>query len=47
MTRPATAPRSEADAKQRTAALSVISNSSLILLKVIAGTVTGSVAILT
>jgi cation diffusion facilitator family transporter len=47
MTRTATAPRSEADAKQRTAALSVISNSSLILLKVIAGTVTGSVAILT
>ena len=33
--------------KQRTAALSVISNSGLILLKVIAGTVTGSVAILT
>jgi cation diffusion facilitator family transporter len=39
--------RGEADAKQRTAALSVISNSSLILLKVIAGTLTGSVAILT
>jgi cation diffusion facilitator family transporter len=33
--------------KQRTAILSVISNSGLILLKVIAGTVTGSVAILT
>lgn len=33
--------------KSRTAALSVVSNSSLILLKVIAGTVTGSVAILT
>jgi cation diffusion facilitator family transporter len=33
--------------KQRTAALSVVSNSSLILLKVIAATVTGSVAILT
>jgi cation diffusion facilitator family transporter len=33
--------------KVRTAALSVVSNSALILLKVIAGTVTGSVAILT
>jgi cation diffusion facilitator family transporter len=33
--------------KQRTAALSIISNSALILLKVIAGSVTGSVAILT
>ncbi len=33
--------------KQRTAVLSVLSNSGLILLKVIAGTVTGSVAILT
>ncbi len=33
--------------KQRVAALSVVSNSVLILLKVIAGTVTGSVAILT
>ncbi len=33
--------------KRRTAALSVISNSCLILLKVIAGSVTGSVAILT
>jgi len=33
--------------KSRTAALSVTSNSGLILLKVIAGTVTGSVAILT
>ena len=33
--------------KVRTAALSVVSNSILILLKVIAGTVTGSIAILT
>jgi cation diffusion facilitator family transporter len=33
--------------KQRTAALSIVSNSSLILLKVIAGSVTGSIAILT
>src|SRR5581483_9462936 len=33
--------------KQRTAALSVVSNSALILLKVIAGTTTGSVAVLT
>jgi cation diffusion facilitator family transporter len=33
--------------KQRTAALSVMSNSLLILLKVIAGTITGSVAVLT
>jgi cation diffusion facilitator family transporter len=33
--------------KQRTAALSVVSNSALILLKVIAGTITGSVAVLT
>jgi cation diffusion facilitator family transporter len=33
--------------KQRAAALSVISNSALILLKVVAGTLTGSVAILT
>ncbi len=33
--------------KSRTAALSVVSNSSLILLKVIAGTITGSVALLT
>ncbi len=33
--------------KARTAALSVISNSALILLKVVAGTITGSVAILT
>ncbi len=33
--------------KQRTAIISVLSNSTLILLKVIAGTVTGSVAILT
>jgi cation diffusion facilitator family transporter len=47
MTQSASAARSEAEGKQRTAALSVISNSSLILLKVIAGTLTGSVAILT
>src|SRR5437763_6637474 len=33
--------------KTRAAALSVVSNSTLILLKVIAGTITGSVAILT
>jgi cation diffusion facilitator family transporter len=33
--------------KRRTAALSVLSNAALILLKVIAGTITGSVAILT
>src|SRR5436309_15087490 len=33
--------------KQRTAALSIVSNSGLILLKVVAGTITGSVAILT
>src|SRR5437588_368933 len=33
--------------KLRTATLSIVSNSTLILLKVIAGTVTGSVAILT
>jgi cation diffusion facilitator family transporter len=33
--------------KVRTAALSVVSNSTLIVLKVIAGTVTGSIAILT
>lgn len=33
--------------KQRTAALSVTSNSALILLKVIAGTITGSMALLT
>jgi len=33
--------------KQRAAALSIISNSTLILLKVVAGTITGSVAILT
>jgi cation diffusion facilitator family transporter len=37
----------QAGDKQRTAALSVASNSSLILLKVIAGTITGSVAVLT
>ncbi len=35
------------ETKQRTAALSIISNSGLILLKVIAGSVTGSVAVLT
>jgi cation diffusion facilitator family transporter len=39
----ASAPRS----KQRTASLSILSNSGLILLKVVAGTLTGSVAILT
>src|ERR1700761_5856917 len=33
--------------KQRTALLSVLSNSALILLKVVAGTLTGSIAILT
>jgi cation diffusion facilitator family transporter len=33
--------------KQRAAALSIVSNTTLILLKVVAGTVTGSVAILT
>ncbi len=33
--------------KQRTAALSIASNSALILLKVVAGTITGSVAVLT
>ncbi len=38
---------SEPHLKQRTAALSVLSNSVLILIKVIAGTLTGSVAILT
>jgi cation diffusion facilitator family transporter len=37
----------QAAEKQRTAALSVASNSGLILLKVIAGTITGSVAVLT
>ena len=42
---PATA--EESGLKQRTAALSILSNSGLILLKVIAGTITGSVAILT
>ena len=35
------------DGKQRAAALSVVSNSALILLKLVAGVVTGSVAILT
>jgi cation diffusion facilitator family transporter len=45
---PANPPRSDAPAaKQRTAALSVASNSALILLKAIAGTITGSVALLT
>jgi cation diffusion facilitator family transporter len=43
----ATAPVDNARVKRRTAALSVLSNSGLILLKVIAGTITGSVAILT
>jgi cation diffusion facilitator family transporter len=37
----------QAARKQRTASLSVVSNATLILLKVIAGTITGSVAILT
>jgi cation diffusion facilitator family transporter len=37
----------EPDIKQRSAALSIVSNTSLILLKVVAGTLTGSVAILT
>jgi cation diffusion facilitator family transporter len=37
----------EPQVKVRTAALSIVSNSALILLKVVAGTVTGSVAILT
>jgi cation diffusion facilitator family transporter len=37
----------EPASKQRAAALSIISNSSLIFLKVVAGTITGSVAILT
>src|SRR5437868_11969264 len=36
-----------ASLKQRTAALSVVSNSGLILLKVVAGSITGSVAVLT
>jgi cation diffusion facilitator family transporter len=40
-------PEGEAQAKHRTAALSVFSNTALILLKVVAGTLTGSVAILT
>lgn len=40
-------PLSSPAANQRTATLSVLSNSALILLKVIAGTITGSVAILT
>lgn len=40
-------PGQTAGVKQRTAVLSVFSNSGLILLKVIAGTLTGSVAILT
>ena len=39
--------RGEGEVKSRTALLSVISNSTLILLKVVAGTLTGSVAILT
>jgi cation diffusion facilitator family transporter len=46
MARPLTGPAA-ARFKQRTAALSVASNSTLILLKVVAGTITGSVAILT
>ncbi|HET8977376.1 MAG TPA: cation diffusion facilitator family transporter [Solirubrobacteraceae bacterium] len=40
-------PAAQAGVKARTAAISVLSNSTLILLKVIAGTITGSVAILT
>jgi cation diffusion facilitator family transporter len=44
---PAAAPPPVQDEKQRTATLSIASNSGLILLKVIAGTITGSVAILT
>ncbi|MGH2913815.1 MAG: cation diffusion facilitator family transporter, partial [Solirubrobacteraceae bacterium] len=39
--------QSDQRVKTRAAALSLLSNSSLILIKVIAGTVTGSVAILT
>jgi divalent metal cation (Fe/Co/Zn/Cd) transporter len=42
---PATA--GDGQLKVRTAALSVISNATLILLKLFAGTITGSVAILT
>ncbi|HEX8977149.1 MAG TPA: cation diffusion facilitator family transporter [Solirubrobacteraceae bacterium] len=37
----------EGELKQRSAALSVVSNSALILLKVVAGTITGSVSLLT
>ncbi len=37
----------EGQLKQRSAALSVVSNSGLILLKVVAGTITGSVSLLT
>jgi cation diffusion facilitator family transporter len=45
---PVNPPTGDAPAKkQRTAALSVASNSALILLKAIAGTITGSVALLT
>ena len=40
-------PRETPQIKLRTAALSVVSNSCLILLKVVAGSITGSVAILT
>jgi cation diffusion facilitator family transporter len=47
MISPRTEPAAQAGLKQRSAALSVLSNSALILLKVVAGTVTGSVAILT
>jgi cation diffusion facilitator family transporter len=43
----AAAPAAEPTLKARTAALSIVSNSTLILLKVMAGTITGSVAILT
>ncbi|MEA2212917.1 MAG: hypothetical protein QOF83_2865 [Solirubrobacteraceae bacterium] len=38
---------SESALKQRSAAISVLSNSALILLKVVAGTITGSVSLLT
>jgi cation diffusion facilitator family transporter len=44
---PATPAGRDAGVKVRTASLSVASNSALILLKVVAGTITGSVALLT
>jgi cation diffusion facilitator family transporter len=40
-------PLAEGQLKQRSAAISVVSNSGLILLKVVAGTITGSVSLLT